>query len=272
MTDPAALLRAFAAESTYRGLSPATTTRRLCTLRQLVAHAAPRHLFELDTRDLKLFLTRWPCASTRRNYRDDLAAFYRWALVEGYHDADPAERLGTVKVATPGARPLPDALIRALLATPDPDTRRMVYLAAYGGLRVAEIAQVRGEDIDRDGDMFQVRNGKGGKSRRIPLLPELGAELADVAAVGRLFPGATGGMVSGRLKRLLRRHGYPHARPHDLRHTFASRVARRLGGDLVAVAQLLGHASMATTRRYVDSWMAEAGKLTGLYERHADAA
>ena len=130
--------------------------------------------------------------STRRNYRDDVAAFYRWALDEGRSVANPAERLGSIKVVTPDPRPLPDAVVRALLRAPDRVTRLMVHLAAYGGLRVAEIAQVRGEDVDRDGTQLLVRNGKGGRSRVIPLLPELAAVLTDAPPVGRLFPGANG--------------------------------------------------------------------------------
>jgi integrase len=54
-----------------------------------------------------------------------------------------------------------------------------------------------------------------------------------------------------------------------LRHSFATRAARALHGDVVAVAALLGHRSYATTRRYVSQWQPDAEQLRGLY---ADAA
>ena len=60
----------------------------------------------------------------------------------------------------------------------------------------------------------------------------------------------TGYNVSQRIKRTFKRAGVTGHRPHDLRATFATMLIRE-GIDLITVQSYLGHASVATTQRYV---------------------
>lgn len=118
----------------------------------------------------------------------------------------------------------------------------MVRLAGACGLRRAEIAQLRGDDIDNG----WVRvTGKGGQVRAVPLPDDL-AWLGGVD--GWVFPNGRGGHLApdtvGRLLRqVLGRGG------HTLRHRYATTVYAGTG-DLRAVQELLGHASPVTTARY----------------------
>lgn len=67
------------------------------------------------------------------------------------------------------------------------------------------------------------------------------------------------------MKRLFARCGVD-ARVHDLRASFATQLARRSGGNVVAVAALMGHESVATTERYT-GWVPEVADLVeGLYD------
>lgn len=98
-----------------------------------------------------------------------------------------------------------------------------------------------------------VAHGKGGKDRDLPLLePLLGRVVAACrAGDGWAFPGDVDGHLSaqrvGNLASRLMPRGWTL---HTLRHR-AGTVAFAGDRDLLAVMEMLGHASVATTQRYV---------------------
>ena len=137
----------------------------------------------------------------------------------------------------------------------------------YGcGLRIAEALSLKRKDLPT-GDSLTV-TGKGNKTRMVPVLPQVLRLIADYVALcpselpadGPLFIGARGGPLTARvvqlaMARLRGALGLPDsATPHALRHSFATHLLAR-GGDLRAIQELLGHASLSTTQIYtaVDS-------------------
>jgi integrase/recombinase XerC len=135
----------------------------------------------------------------------------------------------------------------------------------YGsGLRISEALGLKRRDapMPGTGDAITV-NGKGGKARMVPVLPQVAQLVADYIATcpydlpenGPLFVGAKGGTLSPRIiqlamARLRGALGLPDsATPHALRHSFATHLLTR-GGDLRAIQELLGHASLSTTQIY----------------------
>jgi integrase/recombinase XerC len=143
-----------------------------------------------------------------------------------------------------------------------------VLALLYGaGLRISEaLGLVRANAPLRPGMLTIL--GKGGKERVVPILPVVAAAVAAyvdscpwrLAPEGPLFVGARGGPLSPRLVQLQMQRlrawlGLPEtATPHALRHSFATHLLGN-GGDLRAIQELLGHASLSTTQRYtaVDS-------------------
>ena len=138
----------------------------------------------------------------------------------------------------------------------------------YGsGLRIAEALSLKRNEAPDTGDTLTV-TGKGNKTRMVPVLPQVAKLIADYIALcphdlppdGPLFIGARGGPLSPRvvqlaMARLRGALGLPDsATPHALRHSFATHLLAR-GGDLRAIQELLGHASLSTTQIYtaVDS-------------------
>lgn len=245
----------------YRNRAAATIERRRSTLRQL---AAAVDVAQASTDDLERFLGRWEAPATRRAYRNDVRDFYRWAVARGHVATDPAADLAAVTEPQTEPVRLPAAVMAALLATPDPTTRRMIAFAAYAGLRVSEIAVLRGDDVEADRGLLRIGCSKGGHGRRVTLVPELAAVVAGCGS-GRLFPGATAESVAQRIKRRMRVIGVPWAHPHQLRSTFAMSASDKLNGNVVELAALLGHRSFATTRRYVALHQPAAERLAGMY-------
>jgi len=189
---------------------------------------------------------------TRKAARGTIRAFYRWAVITERIDRDPSLLLPPVKIPPTKPRPAPDyVLSRAMLAAGPGRDQLMLLLASLAGLRRAEIATLRVEDVA--GDTLYVR-GKGGRTRVVPLHrtlePELSAWLAG-RLEGWVFPGREDGHLSAHHvgKRLSVLLG-PGWSAHKLRHRFASR-AYAADRDLLAVQSLLGHTRPETTARYV---------------------
>jgi integrase/recombinase XerC len=195
-------------------------------------------------------------------------AFYRFALDAKLRSDDPCAGLKAPKAT----RRLPSALTPdeasglvaiegdAALETRD---RALLELAYSSGLRLAELA---GLDVARaDLVTGEVRVlGKGSKERIVPVGKAAREALAAwlhkrTELVGEdqsaLFVGRGGRRLSPRAieyrfeawsaKQGLARHVHPHM----LRHSFASHVLQS-SGDLRAVQEMLGHASIASTQVY----------------------
>jgi integrase/recombinase XerC len=140
-----------------------------------------------------------------------------------------------------------------------------VMALLYGsGLRISEALGLNRKDLDGARDSITV-TGKGNKKRMVPVLPQVATLIADYIALcpfdlppdGPLFVGARGGPLSPRIVQLAMAAlrgalGLPEtATPHALRHSFATHLLAR-GGDLRAIQELLGHASLSTTQIYTE--------------------
>lgn len=143
--------------------------------------------------------------------------------------------------------------------------RAMFELFYSSGLRLAELVAIDCDVLDavmNDGEIRVL--GKRSKLRLVPVGSKAREALASWAAVRgelarpdekALFVGVRGARISPRMveSRLARRAlllGLPtHVHPHMLRHSFASHVLQS-SGDLRAVQEMLGHASIASTQVY----------------------
>lgn len=147
----------------------------------------------------------------------------------------------------------------------------------YGsGLRISEALGLTSNDFPAGARTLRV-TGKGGKTRIVPLLP---ASLEAVQAYRKLCPyvgdperalfrGARGGplqpaIIQREMQKMRSALGLPEtATPHALRHSFATHLLSA-GGDLRAIQELLGHASLSTTQVYTG---VDAARLLDIYER-----
>ncbi|MBX3529490.1 MAG: tyrosine recombinase XerC [Rhizobiaceae bacterium] len=139
-----------------------------------------------------------------------------------------------------------------------------VMTLLYGcGLRIAEALSIAAGDLATPTTAVLRVTGKGGKTRIVPVIPAARAAVMDyrkrcpydLDADGPLFRGARGGplaaeMIQRAMRKIRGALGLPDtATPHALRHSFATHLLGR-GGDLRAIQELLGHASLSTTQVY----------------------
>lgn len=202
-------------------------------------------------RDVKAWIAEqaWS-ASCHKSARMALGSMYGLLVAEKVVRRKRNPMLGIAAVRqVPGApRPATAVQVAAGLGVRDQDTALMVMVLARLGLRCAEAAALRREDLDADGWGITVR-GKGDRDRWLPVVdPALRRALLDRPA-GFVFPGRfTGHLHPSTVRRRVK--AATGCAPHELRHWFASTVHDGTG-DLLAVQKLLGHASPATTQVYV---------------------
>ncbi len=253
----ATLIDGFSDYQRGRGFSRNTVRRRRISLGRFAAHIAPVLLERATPELVEEWLLTFATATTRRAYLADLRVFYRWAHRRQLCPSNPCDRIDSIKVPRTLPRPVDAALVPMLVAmAPTAKVALMVALAAYAGLRRAEIAALDYRDVNLAGDppTLTVRCGKGGKDRTIPVHPEL-ARLFERRTTGPVI-GLTPNTVGALVAEHLRACGV-NATAHQLRHTFATEAARV--ADPWLVAELLGHSKLDTTMLYVSLVGREAG-------------
>ncbi|MFT3686132.1 MAG: tyrosine recombinase XerC [Phycisphaerales bacterium] len=206
-----------------------------------------------------------------------LRSFYKWAERRGLAATNPMTAIRTPKQ---GKR-LPKAItmdqIEQLMITPsDRDVlglrdRAMLETMYSTGIRVSELVDLNGDDLDETGEAMRVR-GKGKRERIVPVgahaLAAVKRYTSLVASDPRfshlwaggnagkpLFMNKHGGRLSSRsvrrkLDKYLKQAGMdPKISPHTLRHSFATHMLEN-GADLRSVQEILGHQSLSTTQVY----------------------
>lgn len=195
-----------------------------------------------------------------------LRAYFRY-LVRGQqlaHDPAAGVRAPRARRTLPGVLST-DQLAAMLDAQPD-DVREQRDLAMWelfysGGLRLRELTEANVGDVDLDAARIRVL-GKGARTRYALIGGKAMVALRAYLA-RRDYPAATAPLfvavgerrigartVQTRLARWARKHlAGQHVHPHMLRHSFATHLLES-SGDLRAIQELLGHASIATTQVY----------------------
>lgn len=208
-------------------------------------------LATLTTEDIERFLAerRHLAPETRRGMVASWRVYYDWAHRTGRVVDNPTVGLETISIPHRFPRVALDADVQAAVNNAPTDVKAMILLARYGCLRLTELTEL--PQSARHGDSIRVI-GKGNKERIVYLHPELANALDNVERMrpGRYyFPGRFGGALHPMsVNKIITRHtGW---NPHSLRHAGAT-AAYNSTRDMRAVQLMLGHASLATTQRYL---------------------
>lgn len=133
----------------------------------------------------------------------------------------------------------------------------IVLIAVSTGMRLSEIMNLRWQDVDLDEGMLIIRESKTGEGRAMTLIDSACDALRDlrpeeIAKSELVFRGRIPGRPMSAKKAWEAARGtfgMPELRMHDLRHTAASFLVAD-GRSLPEIADILGHKSTQTTKRY----------------------
>jgi integrase/recombinase XerC len=211
-----------------------------------------------------------------------IRSFYRYLERENLADGAAVRAVRSPKLPRTLPRPLSEEdAARAIeeageVAVPWIAARNAAVITLlYGtGLRISEALSLKRGDAPLGETLTIV--GKGRKERAVPVLAavreaiEAYVKLCPFAQAksAALFVSRRGNAMSAREAQALMQHlrgrlGLsPSATPHALRHSFATHLLRN-GGDLRAVQELLGHASLSTTQKYTE---VEGARVLAVYD------
>ncbi|MDO6731712.1 tyrosine recombinase XerC [Marinovum sp. 2_MG-2023] len=245
-------------------------------------------LSRIGLRDMRAWMaaTRSPDVGSRSMARklSAVKSFYRWlAEREGF---EPTAVLSTraPKYTRKLPRPLAEDAARAMIDTVELQSQTnwiaardaAVVTLLYGcGLRISEALGLNRRAAPL-GDSLRIF-GKGDKERIVPVIPAAARAVDSYLALcpfagdgdTPLFLGARGKRLNARLvqkamEQARMQLGLPAtATPHAMRHSFATHLLNA-GGDLRAIQELLGHASLSTTQGYTGI---DTARLLEVYDR-----
>jgi integrase/recombinase XerC len=255
-----------------RRLSPRTAEGYGHDVRELLGLLQGERLQDLQVHQIRRFVARLHGRGLNGKSLGRMLSAWR-----GFFDYLARDH-GFVRNPCTGVRPpkSPKALPKALspdeasrlvsIAQDDPlavRDRAMFELLYSSGLRLSELTTLKQDDLNFTDGTVRVL-GKGSKTRVVPVgrhaidaikawLPV--REILPERHAGTLFLNQRGEAITPRavqlrLKTWSAKQGLPnHVHPHMLRHSFASHVLQS-SGDLRAVQEMLGHASISTTQVY----------------------
>ena len=175
---------------------------------------------------------------------------YRAAL-QGFHTWRGEQLVFPVRVPHHAPEYMePSVVARMLdLSRDKPKDHLILRLMTDAGLRREEVTKLRVRHVGTKALRFR---GKEDRDRTVPLTKELAAGLKPFCAnksPNDLVLGVGEGVIYRTVKRYAKMVGKPELKPHDLRHSFGTRLLER-GANLRVVQELMGHASVSTTQIY----------------------
>lgn len=195
--------------------------------------------------------------STINRARAALSSIFSWAIGRGLHPGpNPVRTVRKFREGPGRTRYLTPAEADRLLLAAPAHLQGVIAVALYTGARLREILSLTWADVDLAARVMTIRRetAKSGKTRTVPIIPELHAVLSALRR-GRadqlLFTWNERPLRSVRtaFESACRKAGLEEVVFHSLRHTFAAHAVMN-GLDLRRLQRYLGHSTVAVTERY----------------------
>ena len=236
----------------------------------------PDHVTPLDIQDYRAYLDQQlkQDPGTINKKIIVLKTFWSFAVSNGFSTVDPTRKIRLKRTSVQNLAPrwLDRKEQSKFLHSISKETNEymkkrnlpLVHLMLSAGLRVDEVASLEIADVDLGNRVVKVRAGKGDKYRLVFIQKSLKdsiQEWIDVRVADPdnqfLFPSRVkklDGITTRSVQILVKKYGEEadihEVTPHTLRHTFCKNLIDA-GNPIEYVAQMAGHESLESTRRYV---------------------
>lgn len=239
------LLAAGAADNTVR--------TRVTGVQLLCKHAGTDDPVSLTTRQVVSWLAGCNSKWTRSTYATSARVWFRWLVDRGYRLDNPMDDAPMPKTPKSVPRPAPSAAIRDVLDNCGRRARAYVVLGTFLGLRVHEIAQVRGEQFSEG---WYFLTGKGDVQAAVPTNAAVEQIRIGFPSTGLWFPGRFDGhvhphSVTKTIRLAFRSQGHFNITAHQLRHWYGTH-SQRVGKDARVTQALMRHAKLASSQIYME--------------------
>lgn len=162
--------------------------------------------------------------------------------------------------------------IGRVIKAADRETGLIIEIMFETGMRIAEITKLKVTDFQGQKIQFI---GKGRKLREVYIKKETFEKVQDFIKNHKIQNSLWGKTLNGepptpntirkKLKRAFLKAGFKDFYPHALRHSFATNLQSK-GASIAEIKEMMGHASIATTERYLHGF---DGKLKDLFEKYS---
>jgi integrase/recombinase XerD len=260
---------AFLLDGRARGLAANTQRIYAKQLAAFLAWTETHAAQDVTPQDLRRYLVELAqghnAGGVHQAYRV-LKTFWRWMVAEGEVKDSPMRRIAAPRLKEDPLEPVPLAHVRAMLDTceghdpPDTRDRALLLFLLDTGARASELLALDWRDIDLSAGAVMLRHTKNGKPRAAFLGVQARRALLRYAKARGELQGPVWVTIHGKrltysgLRQVLRRRairaGVPEPGAHAFRRAFCLAMLRG-GADVFALKELVGHADLATTRRYL---------------------
>lgn len=203
-----------------------------------------------------------------------LKGIFTKAIEWGKAETNPVKKVKLLKELNQKERILTDKEMKRLIDVASPGLKPILILALNTGMRKGEMLKLKWTAVNFSKGYILIEDGKGGKSRKIPLNFTVKQALSEIKrASDYVFCNPETGKhlvdINTSFKTACDRAKITELRIHDLRHTAATKMIER-GIDLVTVSKILGHSTIQMTMRYAhptpENMQRAVDKLSEIFE------
>lgn len=193
-----------------------------------------------------------------------IKTFYKFLMVEGVVNVNPAELIESAKIEETMPRVVTPKEYEEIISVIDNlEDRTLIELLFTTGMRREEVVDSKKSDFIFDQEVLKI-NGKGRKERMVPIIPaimpntmlwlnEQYDELVFPSKINKGEPNSTR-WVNKVVRKWADKLGYTDITPHSFRHSFGTYLYEN-GADIKAIQEMMGHESVDTTNIYAQSSM-----------------